>query len=548
MNNINNREHNHEVFNKSIQAKDFVDERPNDRYDEILLYIRNSFLDAVGDCKEPLFTTNASNRLQFDLYDIFLISLPAEAQQYYNCRACRNFVNRYGGLVKINDDGSLDPIMWHSAPEFFDDAVWSVYKHVSNSKVTGVFITKESTLGTPRTGVWNHMAVYVPKAMIYKNRLYTPGQAMSEKHEDFKMVMSAFDKYQLSTVETAVNLLRSDSMYRGEKVLGIAEWFLEIKQMKPMNTNLIWKKVATAPAGFCHISSSMIGTLLDDIEDGLDFETVRRRFNEKMDPLHYQRPQVAPSAGNVARAEKIVAELGLANSLKRRFARLDEIETIWKPAVIPFAVESKGVFSGLKTKESTYSLQKDITPRMMTVTWEKFQRTVLPTAKKIELMVNRYKNSYAAIVTAEDHDAPPIIQWDNEEHRNPCSWYMYHNGSFPYDWNLPSGEYVEVTGIALQPNLWQPGFEHLGKGIFFILENCKDCNNKTLSLFPELLRSELREVRSTIEAYSKNHDLSGYEEASACGLCIQSSNNNWECQLRVTTDVGTSMYKLDRWD
>lgn len=545
---MNNREHNHEAIFNSIQEKDFVDERPNDGYDGLLSSIRNSFYNAVGDCKEPLFTTDAGSSPLFDLYSTFLSNIPHEAQQHYDCKACRNFVNRYGGIVKIAGDGTLQPLMWDSAPIFFSKAVEAVYRRVRNSKITGVFITDEKILGTPKTGVWNHMAVYVPKAMIYKNRLYTPGQAMSEKYEDFKMVMSAINKYQLSTVETAVNLLRSDSMYRGEKVLGIAEWFLELKQMRPMNTNLVWKKVATAPAGFCHISSSMIGTLLDDIEDGLDFETVRRRFNEKMDPLHYQRPQVVPSAGNVARAEKIVAELGLANSLKRRFARLDEIETVWKPVVIPFVVESKGVFSGLKTKESTYSLRKDIAPRMMTVTWEKFQRTVLPTAKKIELMVKRYKNSYAAIVTAEDHDAPPIIQWDNEEHRNPCSWYMYHNGSFPYDWNLPSGEYVEVTGIAFQPNLWQPGFEHLGKGVFFILENCKDCNNKTLSLFPELLRSELREVRSTIEAYSKNSNLSGFGEASACGLCIQSSNRDWDCQLRVTTDVGTSLYKLDRWD
>lgn len=35
-----------------------------------------------------------------------------------------------------------------------------------------------------------------------------------------------------------------------------------------------------------------------------------------MNPLQYQRPQAAPSAGNVAQAERIVEKLGIANSLE----------------------------------------------------------------------------------------------------------------------------------------------------------------------------------------------------------------------------------------
>ena len=348
-------------------------------------------------------------------------------------------------------------------------------------------------------------------------------------------------------METAVNLLRSDSLYRGNKVLGIAEWFLKIKTT-PMNTNFIWKEVATCPAGFCHVSSSMIGTLLDDIEDGLDFEVVKRKFNEKMDPLHYMRPQVAPSAGNVARAEKIVAELGLENSLKRRFARLDEIETIWKPVDIPAATYSTGVFAGIKTKESDDKKRNDIIPSTVTMTWEKFRRTVLPTAKKIECLAERYKNSYVALVTADDFNAPPIILWDNEERRNPFSWYMYSDGSTSSQWNLPSSTYVEVTGITLQPNMWQPGYEHIGEGVIFILKGCRDTMNKSSGLFPEVMRGELREVRATIEAYSKKYNLGGYEEASACGLCVQNGSKGWACRLRVTTDVGVTVYNLDRWD
>lgn len=531
-------------------------DRPGDNYPGLLEHMRASFTYAINESGACLFTTDVT-----DLYDVFLNGLPEEARKHYNCRACRNFVNKYGGLVTIDSDGYSTPVMWMLSTSFFIDALNDLRAAVRNAKVTGVFLTSEKRLGTPKTGVWTHMAVDMPKNMIYKDpyHLKNADQAMAEKTEDFRMLMSAVHKYKKSTVETAVNLLRSDSLYRSNKVLGIAEWFLDVVEStrtgkKPYDSatfrNKLWKYVATAPAGFCHVSSSMIGTLLDDIESGIDYDAIERRFNEKMNPLKYQRPQALPSAGNVKRAEEIVAKMGIENSLKRRFARLDEIQTIWKPHVEKPVTESTGIFAGLATKQSVVEDKPKIQGRTQTMTWDKFQRTVLPSAKKIELYTNDYDSvyNYAGIVTAEDTDAPPIIAWDKEEQRNPFSWYMYAGGSAAHQWNLYSNHYHEVTAIALQPNMWQDGYEHMGKGVFFIIKGCKDTRTPTGCLFPEILKGELREIRSTIEAYSKTITMSGADEASACGLLYQDSRNTWVCKLRVTTDIGETIYKLDRWD
>lgn len=522
-------------------------DRPHDEYDKLLAHIRESFEDAIHD-GDPLFTTTAEN---VDLFDIFLRNLPVEARQHYTCNECRRFVNRYGHLVTINQYGELDSVMWNYAPPFFYKAVSAIRDLVKRSRVTGVFLTTDKRLGVAKTGVWTHMSVDIPSDMRFRKVIYTPEQSMAQKREEFKMLMTALNKYQLSTVETAVNILESDTLYRSEKVLGIGRWFLDVRRFNTHNpnyANLIWRVVERARPGFCHISSSMIGTLLDDIEDGYIFEEVQRRFDEKMNPLKYQRPQVAPSAGNVKRAEEIVAKFGLEKSLKRRFARLDEIKTIWKPKnefVAPLT--TTGIFAGIKTKEKEKTPVNDICPRTQTMTWDKFRRTVLADARKIELYVSSYKSGFAAFVTAEDKDAPPIVQWDSEENRNPFSWYLYSGGSFPEVWNLEGGEYVEVTGITPQPNMWQSGYEHQGEGVLFVLKNCKDKYNKSSGLFPEILRSELREVRSTIEAYSARNKLSGYDEASACGILIQNGFAK-DIKLRVTTDVGVRTYMLDRWD
>lgn len=522
--------------------------RENDGYDHLLRSIRESFELATAS-NEPLFTTAIDN-----LYDIFLEHLPAEARQHYNCRACRHFVNRYGNLVTIDDEGYIHPVMWYGGiPEFFHNSVIEIRKAITNSKVTGMFITAEKRLGVAKTGVWNHMCVDLSKDRIHRDRIHNEWQTMAQKKQDYLMLLNATTKYKQSTIETAVNLLRSDNLYRSEKVLGIAEWFMDVKtnveNLKgKQKSNYIWKKSATAPAGFCHVSSSMIGTLLDDIEDGMGFDAVKSRFESKMNPLKYQRPQVAPAAQNVARAEEIVAKLGIADSLKRRFARLDELNLLWKPREVKSkASVGTGIFAGLKTKEETRTKKtSNMVANGGTMTWDKFQRTVLPNAKKIEMNVWG-NDSYAAMVTAEDPSAPPIIQWDNEENRNPFSWYLYAGGSWPNQWNLSSG-WVEVTGITLQPNLWQPGFEHQGHGVFFVLRNCRDINNKSSGLFPEIMRGELREVRATIESYSRSAKLSGYDEATACGILRQSGKTWSNCELKVTTDLGVTTYKLDRWD
>ena len=66
-------------------------------------------------------------------------------------------------------------------PPFFADAVKEIRKRVNNADVTGVFVTSEKTLGTPVTGSWTHMAVEVPKNMVFSHRLKSAYQSPLRK-------------------------------------------------------------------------------------------------------------------------------------------------------------------------------------------------------------------------------------------------------------------------------------------------------------------------------------------------------------------------------
>lgn len=526
-------------------------------YELFLNQIRNN---SITKRTEFLFTTESP----VDLFDVFIENLPLKVRQHYTCNACKHFVNKFGGVVSINNDGYIIPVMWdiENVPPLYKKSVNAIYDMIFNhSTVTGVFVSSDKVWGSPVTGEWHHMAVIPPRGLVFYKPTMSAHQYSAEKTEDYITLTNGLREYPLTSIETALTLLKADSFYRSEKILGVAEWIKDIHKKRSstrnniLKSNITWLAVAKAPAGFCHIKSTMIGTLLQDIRDGFSFKDIKKRFEEKMNPTQYQRPQVEPTQGNINAAEKVISQLRAEGSLERRFARLDEIEAFWQPLVQRNRRRPKddtGVFSHLKTKNAVpKSPKKTVIPTIATMTWEKFYRTILPEANQIEFFVPMNNSSYAGIVTAVNPNSPPILQWDMEEERNPFSWYIYSGGSSARLWNLTSRQYCNVTGICFQPSMWGDygdKFRHQGESVIFILDGAKDTNNGSLVLFPETLKSDFHSIRATIEAFSQRGRLEGYEDASACGIRLQ-KNLQWnDFIFRVTTDTTIAEYNLDRWD
>lgn len=513
-------------------------------YDEFIRKINQRFLANAKD--QALFTTDAAG-----LFEAFLASFPEDTRQYHNCNACRRFIEHFGGLVTINPEGIIAPAFWDEddAPATYRAAVAAMARLVHRARVTGVFLTKETTWGTPVTGHWTHFAIHA--GANHRHSILSPHQAMAEKLEDYRNVRRALAEFPSKTVEQAVALLRSEALYRSEKVLGAAEWLLELHAALAAShnkDNVAWRAVATAPAGFCHPRSSMIGTLLEDIASGLSFDDASRKFTAKMHPLLYQRPQAPPSAGNIAQAEKLFEQMDLAPALDRRIARLEEVPKIWEPKPKPEALSRGSLFGHLKAKGET-SAAMGVPPVKMT--WEKFSRTVLSTAEMIELQITANTRRFITIVTAVNPDAPPILQWDLDSQRNPFSWYCWHGGASPEQYGLSHG-WVRVLGITRLPARWGDSgdkFKHQGDGVILILDGARETRSAGLALFPECLRSELHSVRSTIEAHSRSRSPQGFKEGSAVGYDLRAGQSSWgDVVLRVKAGPLTSHYVLDRWD
>ena len=91
----------------------------------------------------PLFQTDADPDT---LWHAYLDNIREDRRQHYNCHCCRNFIQRVGGLVTIDETGRQRSAIWEfSPPGFFLRSVESLHSLVQMAKVTGVFISSDRT-------------------------------------------------------------------------------------------------------------------------------------------------------------------------------------------------------------------------------------------------------------------------------------------------------------------------------------------------------------------------------------------------------------------
>jgi len=507
-------------------------------FDAFATAVRHRFSDFSG---SPMFVVETKEAL----YDLYLSAFadPAE-RQHHTCNCCRHFIERFGSLAVVGDDGSLESVMWGNFPsldEPFASAAREMASAVRRGKIKSVFLSSEIVLGTPVTGSWHHFAVIQESVNVYRNPLKAAHEIVALKTQDFGTLSHGLADFDSKLIASAINLLEADALFRGDKFIGPARFLLDLHTAIAANRgyrkNLIWKAVAKAPVGWATPRSGMIGTLLEDLKAGIALPDVKKRFAAKMNVTQYQRPSAPPSAGNIAEAERIVEKLGIADSLRRRFATIEEVKLFWKPTDVRAERKPGGVFGHLKTD----SPRPQAAVPETTITWVKFRDTVLPKALAIECKMLNQHLPFVGVLTAAVANAPNILQWNN-----PFSWYVWVGGSYPSSWNLPPAGWVRVQGLMLNPAWWDgPNSTH-SESVVAVLEGARESREDQMALFPEILRSDLHPIRSTIEAFSKKGKKEGAAFGTANGISI--NKNGCDLPFRVTTNLGQAIYKIDRWD
>lgn len=505
-------------------------------------------LDGIS-VKSQIFTVDTTG-----LWDIFIAALPPHLRRHYTCRSCRRFVEVSGGLVTVKDDGDLESALWSfAAAEPYTAAVDALRQAVVSRPVVGVHVVDETTWGSPTTNGWDHLAVTPHRSRVYvPTPLKSTAARLAEFREEQQMLLRGLEEFGEDVLQRAHAMLKSGSLPRPEKGLPMLEWLLAArarlvatKELR-RHSNMLWLLSSSAPAGFNHVKSSMLGTLLKDISDNAPVAAIVRGWSEKTDPAQYMRAQVAPSAGNLKRAESVIAQMEAAGSLRRRYCRRDDVvETLWAPRTEQQHVTASGpVFGHIAPKQRLQPAAAVYDLPDVKMTWDKFKRTLLTDATKLEYHVPAATTQLAALVTAADYSAPPILQWDREDGatpRNPVS--VYSTQAAPSQWQLQPGSFVDVDFITAMPYHWfGNAAANQKEGVLLALHGCRDAQRRQGGGFlPEFLRSELREIRASLDAYARSATVEGVETAEACGLALMKTSKVADT-VRASTSPATRVY------
>ncbi|EEH35067.2 hypothetical protein PAAG_06114 [Paracoccidioides lutzii Pb01] len=537
-------------------------------------------------CPAPIFHTNMDG---IKMNAVFENALSPENRQEFNCRACAHFMNKFGDLCLVDEStGKLIPLFWtdnvQSLPGIFQDPVKAINQLFDGRTVGREFrITKERCryLGVQEKGGFKHMAFDLPSC---RSEILPAAVArtMPPTNEQREMLCRILNDYSRETVRRVASLLQENRLPYADAHKGAISWLLDVQKARGVlidsdttsateRHNIQTHVAASAFIGCLHqLRSGALSKLLDGVQEGKPFNEQERQWRTLCDPTMYMRPQQPPKAGNIAVAEKLFAELGLTkDDMRRKYLTPSQIpDEVYMYRETQASLQTpkdkrtmvtRGIFAGvvprslvpkLMARGSENSAEMD-PPK--SISFSNFIRTVLPTARRVELQIKAEEYLYFFITGHPD--SKPLMQWHTAD--NLISPYTFTRPVATIQYNLPSG-WTRVSAIIPFPHLWDSlpatktfplaasdstefNHQHRKHGFTYLLclngiQATKD--KMGLCLFPSMLKSEFHPVRATIEAYSHDGEI---DREDGCdyvgGICVSRSSSPHTKRVYRVTDM-----------
>ncbi len=358
-----------------------------------------------------------------DLFQVYLNAFPEGTNPIYkeraahDCSCCKQFVRNMGNIISITN-GEIKSV-WDvdGLPYPYDVVAKALSEHVKDKNIETVFRSNQNSYGAAktlqlvedRTISWNHFVGKVERKHYTKDVDTVRGRINSAAHV-FKRGLTELTE---SAVETVLDLIDSNSLYRGAEHKSAVQDFKKLQDsFKNAHNNpdvFIWENIDSPVARF---RNTVIGTLVQDISDGMDIEKAVRMFESKVAPQNYKRPTAIYTQTMVKNAVKTLEDLGLESALNRRYARIDDVSVnnvlFVDNSVKPLMKGIEGLLmSELKTTTKPSGTVEDIAV-------DDFLNNILPNANSVEVFFeNKHMGNFVSLTAPVEDDVNQLFKWKN---------------------------------------------------------------------------------------------------------------------------------------
>lgn len=382
-----------------------------------------------------LFVVNSDKET---IWNTYLDSYPSGTNNQFrertehDCNSCRQFITRYGNIVGIIDGKMVS--IWDNIKDVEKQYVTvakALSKYVKARKIKDVFLTDVKKLGIQcnhenvdgKITTWNHFYGEWNKSITRSDEIPT-------KLNDYRTAKDTFERalkeFTISDSETILDLINSNSIYRGAEHKHIVSNFLKLqKEYSKLKGSSIeyfyWLESYKQPI-ISKIRTTSIGYLYQELATTGDIEKAVAKYEKIVAPENYKRPKAIFTKKMVEEAKSKIQELGFEASLGRKFALLDDLSinnVIYANRDVK-AVIDKDVFDDML---SDVAVSPKKFNKVEEVSVQSFIKDILPTAKSVEVMFeNKHENNLVSLIGPKDPLAPTMFKWGNN-----FSWTYNNN-------------------------------------------------------------------------------------------------------------------------
>ena len=307
------------------------------------------FAAAIGTQLSNMLSLNSPSTLftvkldRNELFDTYLAAFPEGTNPIFRVRTehdgsyDRNFIRNVGGVIKVNDDLTIETI-WDVAdlPYPYDIVAKALADKVRESVIDGILYSTLAVSGhEPNTEVtdqgsidFTHFYNRLPSAYVTSNA----ASLISDRRNAVTGFKNALEQLSIEATRSVMELIDEDCLYRGDQYERLVRTFLNLLTAYKSINDPITRDRFLYRHNPITIRSTAIGTLIEDLTGGMDLDTALRRYGNKVDPVNYNHSKAAITPGMIKRAMATITELGLEPALERRHAVIEDVavtDVLW---------------------------------------------------------------------------------------------------------------------------------------------------------------------------------------------------------------------------